>query len=395
MRTKPPRIPQILRTCGLFSGIGGLERGLSRHGHSAVLLVENEPSAQSVLSKRFPGIRLESDVRHVRDLPECDLVAAGFPCQNLSQCGKTSGIDGTESSLVNEVFRLIGAARQRPNWVLLENVPFMLHLDSGRAMRLITSELSRLGYQWAYRTVNAKAFGIPQRRLRVVILASRNSDPRNVLFADNATEPPDDHSPEGCGFYWTEGSNGLGWAPDSVPTLKSGSTIGIPAPPAIWIPAKRQLATIDIRDAERLQGFPADWTKTAMTTSRSAGARWRLVGNAVCVRVAAWIGRRLASPRESCCHVGASIIENGRWPSAAFGNQSGTFEVIASTWPVAWKAQPILEFLRFPLRPLSVRATAGFLLRTKTSRLRFDPQFLADVEYHLEAVKVATALGAC
>src|SRR6185369_5770580 len=58
-----------------------------------------------------------------------------------------------------------------------------------------------------------------------------------------------------CGFYWTEGNTGLGWAIDAVPPLKSGSALHIPSPPAIWLPETRAIVTPAIEDAERLQGF--------------------------------------------------------------------------------------------------------------------------------------------
>ncbi len=135
--------PQSLRVAGCFAGVGGIELGLRRHGHDAVILSEIEPTAKAVLMSHFPKIRLAGDIREIKRLPQCDLISAGFPCQDLSQCGKTAGVTGAESSLVNEVFRLIDSSKQKPNWVLLENVPFMLCLDSGRAMRLITGALVR------------------------------------------------------------------------------------------------------------------------------------------------------------------------------------------------------------------------------------------------------------
>src|SRR5439155_6074663 len=139
-----------------------------------------------------------------------------------------------------------------------------------------------LGYRWAYRVINARAFGVAQRRERVFFVAALERDPRDVLFADNAEPRPDpqDSSGYACGFYWTEGIRGLGWAVDAIPTLKGGSTVGIPSPPAIRLPIDRIILTPDIRDAERLQGFSADWTLPALEgdTVRK-GARWRLVGN--------------------------------------------------------------------------------------------------------------------
>ena len=104
-------------------------------------------------------------------------------------------------------------------------------------MRYLADELEARGYCWAYRLVDTRAFGLPQRRQRVILIASKTEDPRTVLFADDAEPFDPGFSPNRwCGFYWTEGSRGLGWAVDAVPTLKGGSTIGIPSPPAIWKP---------------------------------------------------------------------------------------------------------------------------------------------------------------
>ena len=109
----------------------------------------------------------------------------------------------------------------------------MLQLSKGRALALILDELERLEYRWAYRVVDTLAFGLPQRRQRVFLVATRIGDPRGVLLVDDAGEPPPrvPSSRTAFGFYWTEGIRGLGWAVDAVPTLKGGSTIGIPSPP--------------------------------------------------------------------------------------------------------------------------------------------------------------------
>lgn len=251
-----------------------VERGLHGAGHEATLLCENDPPAKAVLSARFPNIRLHGDVCTLRSLPRgTSLVAAGFPCQDLSQAGQTAGIAGSRSGLVGEVFRLI--EKQRTPWLLLENVPFMLQLSRGRAMDIIATTLESLGYRWAYRVVDSRAFGIPQRRRRVYLVASLRGDPRNVLFADDAGHVPEtklNGTHAACGFYWTEGIRGLGWAVDAIPTLKGGSTVGIPSSPAILMP-DGQVVMPDIRDAERLQGFPANWTKPAEKVARSGTRR--------------------------------------------------------------------------------------------------------------------------
>ena len=393
-----PPAPQLvleprttLRTAGLFAGIGGIELGLAEAGHDTRLLCEIWDPAKAVLSTRFPDVPLVSDVRELDDLPDVDLVAAGFPCQDLSQAGRTRGIRGPQSSLVENVFRLLEG--RDIQWVLLENVPFMLHLENGRAMRHLVDQLEVMGFRWAYRVIDARAFGLPQRRRRVVLLASREADPAEVLFADDASEPTPRADGSAYGFYWTEGSRGLGWAVDAVPTLKGGSGLGIPSSPAVWVPATGLVGTLDIRDAERLQGFAPDWTLAPADVSRrAAGLRWKLVGNAVNVRMARWLGTRLSQP-ERAGRAHREVRHQLRWPNAAFGGAGRVFEVDVSAWPLRADDTTLTEFLRFPLTPLSHRASTGFLSRARASNLKFMPGFLDAVQAHLSSAEGTRARG--
>jgi DNA (cytosine-5)-methyltransferase 1 len=378
-------LPQLaLPTVGLFAGIGGIELGMRRSGHPSILLCENEPGAQAVLSSRFPGIALRADVCALRSLPpETRLLTAGFPCQDLSQAGQTVGITGSRSGLIGEVFRLL--RRKRVPWVLLENVPFMLSLARGRALEVIVRELEGMGYRWAYRTVDSRAFGLPQRRRRVYLLASRVGDPRDVLFADDAGEPEAEPNPKSvaCGFYWTEGTRGLGWAVDSIPTLKGGSSIGIPSPPAILMP-DRSIIKPDITDAERLQGFRQNWTKPAEAVTKGS-LRWKLIGNAVSVPVAAWIGNRLQEPGFYNGTWDEPIREGSRWPKAAWSLGSGRFSARISEWPRSLsKPLDLAGFLRREGAPLSLKASTGFRRRAIASRLKFAEGFIPAIDAHIE-----------
>jgi DNA (cytosine-5)-methyltransferase 1 len=379
-----------LRVAGLFAGIAGVEIGLSASGHQAALFSELDPAAQAVLRKHFPDVVLVPDVRDVVDIRGIDLVAAGFPCQDLSQAGQTAGISGPKSGLIGEVLRLM--RENDPQWLLLENVPFMLSLDRGRAMLQLTTWLTQLGFKWAYRVVDTRAFGLPQRRKRVILLASRTHDPRAVLFGDDAGDPNDRRVDDvAFGFYWTEGNRGLGWAQDAVPTLKAGSTVGIPSPPSVWIPATGQIGTPDIRDAERLQGFPADWTAPASSVSGRQGVRWRLVGNAVSVPVTRWLGDRLCRPTSYLPDLDPIVKPAGRWPNAAWSAGKNVYEASVSEWPIDQKRPHLLDFLNYPLRPLSRKATAGFFKRASNSSLRFAPGFLDAVEKHLRRMEQVPA----
>jgi len=369
----------------LFAGVGGLELGLRAAGGETLLTCEIWPPAAQILREKY-GAPHHDDVADLSAIPQdTDLLTAGFPCQDLSQAGRTAGIGGRKSGLVDHVFRLIDGSRVP--LVVLENVSFMLSLDRGAAMQRLTDAFEARGFRWAYRTVNSLAF-LPQRRARVFFVASRGDlAPEDVLFADEA-EPQARETTltsHAHGFYWTEGTRGLGWAPDAVPTLKNGSAIGIPSPPAIVMPGGAVI-TPDIRDAERLQGFPEDWTASAPPR-----LRWSLVGNAVTVPVAAWLGARLAAPGRHDPARDRPFAPLRGFPPAARFDGAQRFTVEIGAFPV-WRGRaPLHRFLRHEGAPLSPRATAGFLSRAEKSSLRFAPGFLDALRDHLDRMRASGA----
>lgn len=368
---------------GLFAGIGGFELGLQRAGFHTCLLCDVLPASRAVLQTRFPGVPYHDDITSLKSLPrETELLCAGFPCQDLSQAGRTAGLDGERSGLIGDVFRLL--RRKRVPTVVVENVPFMLQLSGGSAMRAIVDEFERLGYRWAYRVVDSFGFGLPQRRERVYLVASRALDPAAVLFADDRPleRPRTALGRVAHGFYWTEGLGGLGWAVDAVPTLKNGSTIGIPSPPAILMPDGRVIKP-SIRDAERMQGFEADWTIPAEQVGR-ASTRWGLVGSAVSVPVAFWLGERLKRPGDMAVSVTDEFPEFGRVPRAAWFDGRRRLTVRIGCDPLGVRPIGLVEFLQDVdgQQSLSVKATLGFLTRTQRARLRFEPGFLEAVRRH-------------
>ena len=388
-----------LKVAGLFAGIGGIELGLSRAGHEPTLLCDVDPTAMAVLADRFDPALVFSDasglgdVKNLRALPrETTLLTAGFPCQDLSQAGRTRGIRGSRSGLVGEVFRLLDQARTP--WVLIENVPFMLHLAGGEALAVIIAALEDLGYRWAYRVVDSRSFGLPQRRRRVYMVATNEGDPRRVLFADEAgpqAEPSKlGWSEAACGFYWTEGNRGLGWTHDAIPTLKAGSGFGIPSAPAIILPRGDdgcRIGTPNIQDAERFQGFNADWTAAAIGAERG-GARWRLVGNSVTVDAAEWIGKRLRSPGVYDDSLDRHLERIARWPLACYNVGDGPKSASGiSEWPVLSAREPLGNFLEYPLKPLSLRAADGFFNRLSNSTLRKPEGFLHLVARHIAVMR--------
>ena len=380
------------RIVSLFSGIGGLEFGFHKLGLTPQLFCENDPAAQAVLGAHFPDVPISSDVSKLKNIPACDLLLAGFPCQDLSQAGGKAGIGGTRSGLVAHLFRLISNAQPKPRWLVVENVPYMLSLNAGAAMRHLVSELEQLGYTWAYRVVDARSFGTPQRRPRVLMVASRTEDPREILFAGNQNPGDIDGKPSDVdenawyGFYWTEGSRGVGWAKEGVPPIKGGSTIGIASPPAIWVPKRDFVGTITLNDAERLQGFETDWTaEVEKTAGLKKNARWRLIGNSVNTGMSTWLASRFKHPIEYN-GVSSLRIAGDRWPKAAWGHKGKAYAVILSQWPEFCQNPRLERFLIDPLKPLSLRATSGFLKRALVcTNVTYSQRFLESLQAHVDS----------
>lgn len=397
----------------LFGGIGGLELGLSRAGHHASSFCEIDPEAATILEAKFPDAVLVRDIRRTDEVlaaigAKSDLLTGGFPCTDLSQAGRVQGFAGGRSSLVRDALRLL-KARRFPH-VLLENVPNWRVLHGGEYLREVVGALEGLGYRWAYRTVDALAFGAPQRRLRIFLYATLEGDPRDVLFHGDAVAPEQafDLKDRAHGFYWTEGTRGLGWGEDCVPTLKGGSTVGVPSPPAILLPdalgvagctasGDFRLVTPDIRDAERLQGLPVDWTSGSETTLDGglfrARRRWLLVGNAVNVRAAAWLGERLAAPTPWDGQAGRPLTDGTSWPAAAWFDGTTRYSADVGSWPIAAPREQLAEFLAYPGAPLSARAASGFLGRLLAGRLRQKPGFALALQAHIARLAPPLALS--
>jgi DNA (cytosine-5)-methyltransferase 1 len=377
-----------LTVAGLFAGIGGVELGLQAAGLHTKLLCEWWEPAQSVLRHHFHDVQLHDDIQTLKSLPDVDVVTAGFPCTDLSQAGRMAGIHGEASGMIKHLFELLKDAA--PRWVIIENVRNMLFIDRGAAMTYLVESFERLGYRWAYRLVDSRFTGVPQRRQRVIFVASQTEDPCAVLFADDAGERPESHySEDAYGFYWTEGNTGLGWAQDAVPTLKGGSGLGIPSSPALWIRDADPgcaIVTPRIEDAEDLQGFPRNWTAPALENSRP-GVRWKLVGNAVTVGVAEWVGGRILDPGDYD-ETGKSILPEGmKWPTAAWGDADERWnaEDMVGMWPELTEYRHILSVVDAnEAPPLSLRATTGFHNRLLRSRLNYKAEFSHDLKLHAE-----------
>ena len=180
-KTDQAETAQTLLTHGsLFTGIGGMDRGLEQAGFVTLWQVENAPYNLRVLNNAWPKVQKFNDVRKCgkHNLERVDIISGGFPCQDVSSAGKGRGLGTPDnptgrSGLWYEFRRIVDELR--PPWVLVENV---YRLKSNGADRVLAN-LEALSYTCWPIVVGAENFGAPQERKRLWVLCHRN----DVAFA--------------------------------------------------------------------------------------------------------------------------------------------------------------------------------------------------------------------
>ncbi len=358
----------------LFSGIGGLDKGLEQAGFKVGWQVEIDEYATRVLEKHWPDVTRFRDVREhgVNNLKPVDLICGGFPCTDVSVAGRRAGLAGKQSGLWWEFHRII--AELAPRWIVIENVAGLLSSGNRQDMGAIIGALGKLGYMGAYRVLDAQYFGVAQRRRRVFIVGYLGDGrAAEVLFErkSSAWDPaPSREKEQKNAATLTRGSsasrgvnppgrrreddvNLVVATPIARPLVASGTNHYDPSQQTYvaygvsenqraevrLTPYSRQIATgggkpgqgypcvafanvadgssarnatdlvppltnrhgdpgsvaglLGVRrltpvECERLQGFPDHWT-----AGQSDSARYRQLGNAVCVPVAQWLGERI------------------------------------------------------------------------------------------------------
>jgi DNA (cytosine-5)-methyltransferase 1 len=155
----------------LFAGIGGIDLGFERCGMECKWQVEINDYAQKVLAKHWPKVHREKDIREcsTRNLERVDIIAGGFPCQDISYAGLGAGLDGERSGLFFEAIRLV--RELQPRAVVLENVAALLT----RGLDRVLGTLAEVGYDAEWHCIPAAYVGAPHIRDRVFVLAYAKS----------------------------------------------------------------------------------------------------------------------------------------------------------------------------------------------------------------------------
>lgn len=162
----------------MFAGIGGIDLGFKQAGCEIIWANEIDKYACKTYRLNFgEEYLIEGDIKDVpsKDIPDFDILAAGFPCQAFSSVGLLQGFDDPRGNLFFEVIRVVKDVK--PRVVFLENVANLLKHDDGNTFRVIKQMLENLGYTVLFQVMNAKEFGnLPQQRNRIYIVAFKSRE---------------------------------------------------------------------------------------------------------------------------------------------------------------------------------------------------------------------------
>ncbi len=290
-----------MKVVSLFSGAGGLDLGFIMAGHTVVWANDLFEDAVKTYKKNIGGHIVQKDIKEVSvsDIPESDIIIGGFPCQGFSVANTKRNESDERNSLYKELIRVIDA--KKPKFFLAENVKGLTNLSGGKVFKMILADFAALGYSVTYRILNAADYGVPQTRVRVIIVGVRNDidfeysfpnpvfdkDGQNgldrwVSVRDALAEIPDPDKPNGlCNHTYSKyklNFNGyIGHRPldpdKPAPTVtaRGDSKGGV-----VILPHPNGRRRMTCRELARIQSFPLDFEFCGSNSSI-----YRQIGNAV------------------------------------------------------------------------------------------------------------------
>lgn len=177
-----------LRYIDLFAGIGGIRLPFNELGYKCVFSSEWDKAACDTYEANF-NERPAGDITKIpsEEIPQHDLLLAGFPCQAFSIMGKRQGFADTRGTMFFEIERIL--EYHRPPYILLENVKQLVTHDKGLTFRVILERLDKLGYKIHWKILNALDFGLPQKRERVIIVGFQSEKDWSKFNFDFEKQP--------------------------------------------------------------------------------------------------------------------------------------------------------------------------------------------------------------
>ena len=199
-----------MRVVSLFSGAGGLDLGFKMAGHEIVWANDLYGDAVETYKKNIGDHIVLEDISKIStdDIPACDIVIGGFPCQGFSVANTKRHEDDERNALYKQLLRVIAA--KKPKFFVAENVKGLLSLAKGKIAELIISDMTALGYKVKISVLNAADYGVPQRRQRVIIVGVRNDIDFEYIY------PIPTHSEDGANGLkkWVSVKEALSKIPD-------------------------------------------------------------------------------------------------------------------------------------------------------------------------------------
>jgi DNA (cytosine-5)-methyltransferase 1 len=308
------------RFIDLFAGIGGFRMGFQNAGFECVFTSEINKACQEVYTANF-GDAPHGDITKIEpsEIPNFDILLAGFPCQPFSISGKKMGFEDTRGTLFFNICKII--EEKQPSIVVLENVKHLIHHDEKRTFSTILKALMALNYNVTHKILNAKDFGLPQNRERIFIIATKKhyfdfgklKKKKKVILRDFLDETGDfefiDKSeytlidaprPQDSGLIFVGYRNKNIWKtgirentehlsrvhrqPNRIysidgthPTIPSQETAGRFF---IYIPEKDAVRKLTLNECYKIMGYQANFKKHT-----NVGEQYKQIGNSVAVPV--------------------------------------------------------------------------------------------------------------
>jgi len=290
-----------LNVVSLFSGAGGLDLGLVQAGLDIVWALDHDKDCVETYKQNISSHIVCDDISNIKSnqIPDCDIVIGGFPCQGFSMANRFRSVDDVRNKLYTEMLRVI--RDKNPKWFVAENVRGILSLGGGKVFEKILRDFNNAGYNVVYQVVNMADYGVPQMRRRVVILGTRKDLPEEMKL----THPLPTHSKERSPFLskWVSMSEALnqlkkfkGRVPNNVGSkykLEFRNFIGhrktdenLPSPTILArgnakggvcaIPHPNGKRRLTVRESALIQTFPINFE-----FSGAINSMYRQIGNAV------------------------------------------------------------------------------------------------------------------
>lgn len=207
---------QPLKCASFFAGVGGIDLGFKTAGFETIYANEFDAYPAKTFELNFPNIHVDvRDINSVKadEIPNFDILLAGFPCQAFSIAGYRKGFDDEKGrgELFFQLVRILEA--KKPRIAFFENVKNLVGHDNGNTFRVICEQLDLLGYKYTYQVLNAMNYGnVAQNRERIYIVAFRDESdyekfhwPLSVPLTNSVRDIIDFKNPVDTKYYYTEG----------------------------------------------------------------------------------------------------------------------------------------------------------------------------------------------